>query len=123
MKRRPIRARDGTNQVRGSTKQLLTARQVRSVRRAWSAGETQGEIARTVGISIDTLKARLRDQLADLPKRRQRDGSGRRPDDPTEEEIYGRLTLLEQLAWSDEERSLRWQGSPQVQGVGARPLD
>lgn len=110
MKRRALRATDGTMQLRGSTRQLLTAGQVRAARRAWSAGETHGEIARLIGVSVDTLKARLRDQLADLPTRGRRDLSGRRPSDPTEEEIYGRLTLLEQAAWSDEEREKRWRG-------------
>lgn len=120
MKRRPIRATDGTNQFRGSLRKALTAQQCQAVRRAWLAGETQQEIANAIGITVDTLKARLEDQLAGLPKRGRGTGGRRRPNDPTEEEIYGRLTLLEQQAWSDDERDERWQG--QVQGIGRRPL-
>lgn len=108
MNRRPIRARDGT--LRGTSRQSLTPDQERAARAAWEAGQTQGEIARLIGVSVDTLRARFRDQLADLPDRNRRQGSGRRPEDPTEEEIYGVLTLIEQAAWSDEERAERWRG-------------
>jgi DNA-binding CsgD family transcriptional regulator len=120
MSRLPIRARDGTNQFRGSRRNVLTARQIQQVRQAWLAGETQQQIANAIGVSVDTLKARLQDQLASLPKRGRGTGGRRRPNDPTEEEIYGRLTLLEQQAWSDEERDQRWRG--QVQGTGHPPL-
>jgi len=120
MSRRPIRATDGSAQFRGSLKNSLTARQIQQVRQAWMAGETQQQIASRIGVTVDTLKARLQDQLAGLPKRGRGAGGRRRPNDPTEEEIYGRLTLLEQQAWTDEERDQRWQG--QVQGTGRPPL-
>lgn len=110
MSRIPIRATDGTNQLRGTAKGLLSAGQLRVARRAWSNGLTQAEIAALIGVSVDTLRARLRDQLADLPKRCHGAVSARTGADPTEEEIYGRLVLLEQAAWSDEDRDRRWQG-------------
>lgn len=120
MSRRPIRATDGSNQFRGSRRNALTAAQIQQVRQAWIAGETQQQIANAIGVSVDTLKARLQDQLAGLPKRGRGTGGRRRPNDPTEEEIYGRLTLLEQAAWTDEEREQRWRGL--VQGTGSRNL-
>jgi transposase-like protein len=110
MKIRPIRATDGTNQVLGTERLLLSADQLAIVRKAWRNGETQGEIARRLGVSVDTIRARLRDQLADLPKRGRGAGATRTGEDPTEEEIYGRLVLLEQAAWTDEDRDRRWQG-------------
>jgi hypothetical protein len=91
-------------------RRLLTRDELRVVRVAWIAGETQGEIAARVGISIDTFRARLADQLSRLPPRPRRSASGRRTRDPTEEEIYGRLTLIEQSSWTDEERERRWRG-------------
>lgn len=110
MKRRPIRATDGTNQCRGSVKGLFDAQQLRAARRAWAEGMTQAEIASLLGVSVDTVRSRLRDQLADLPKRGRGAGATRTGEDPTEDEIYGRLVLLEQAAWSDEDRDRRWQG-------------
>lgn len=112
MKSKPIRQRDGSSRLAGRAAGRLTARQIKAISRAWEAGESQQEIARKVGITIDILKARLADQLADLPRRPRRACSGRRVSDPTPEEIYGRLTLIEQRAWSDEEREDRWQGFP-----------
>lgn len=97
-------------QLRGSERALLTPAQLKEARDAWVAGESQAEIARKIGVSIDTFRARLRDQLARLPARSRGGGSGRRGSDPTPEEIYGRLTLLEQASWSDEEREDRWVG-------------
>lgn len=102
---------------------MLTEEQLRTVRELWNAGVTQGEVAEKVGLSMDTLKARLRDQLADLPPRPRRINSGRRARLPTEEEIYGTLTLIEQATWSDEEREARWRGCSveelrRLRGVG-----
>lgn len=91
----------------GRSKALLSREQEAAARAACSEGCTQAEVAERIGVTIDTLRARLRDQLADL-KLPRRVNSGRRSRDPTEEEIYGRLTLIEQQAWSDEERAERW---------------
>lgn len=92
----------------GRSKAMLSREQEAAARAAFAAGETQAQVAGKIGVTIDTLRARLRDQLADLRLPR-RVNSGRRSRDPTEEEIYGRLTLMEQSAWTDEERAERWQ--------------
>jgi P27 family predicted phage terminase small subunit len=47
-------------------KVTLSPDQLLEARRLWLAGESQQGIAAAVGITIDTLKARLRDQLEDL---------------------------------------------------------
>jgi|LakMenEpi03Aug12_release.lakeMendotaPanAssembly.Ray.scaffolds.fasta_scaffold139762_2 hypothetical protein len=108
MKRKAIRLPDGKFQ--GRERQLLTAWQLAEARRTWLAGESIGEIARCIGVTVSVFNRRLCDQLADLPARPRRTNSGRRGNDPTEEEIYGRLTMLEQQNWSDEEREKRWKG-------------
>jgi hypothetical protein len=113
---RPQGKRDRQGRLAGALKTLLTREQERAVRRAWRAGKTQAEIAADLGVGQDLLRARLRDQLADLPRPGRGRRGGRRASDPTEEEIYGRLTLLEQARWTDEERDAKWQGP--VQGVG-----
>jgi len=97
-------------QLSGSEKMLLTPAQVRAAKAAWANGDSQSEIAMALGVSVDTFRARLRDQLAGLPSRGRGRGGRRRGEDPTEEEIYGRLTLLEQANWTDEDRDGRWVG-------------
>lgn len=107
----PIRLRCG--RVAGSRRILLTREQVTAVRRAWRAGLRRDEVARAAGITVSRLTARLRDQLADLPRRGRGKGGGRRreePIDPTEEEIYGRLTVEIQARWTDEQRAAAWRG-------------
>jgi hypothetical protein len=90
---------------------LLTPEQEAAVRAAWASGATRDEAARAAGITVDLLLIRLKDQLADLP-RRGRGGLHRRPTpDPTEEEIWGRLTAEIQDKWTDEERAAAWNGS------------
>lgn len=95
-----------TGQMRGQVRATLTDEQLRTIREAWAEGLRRDEIARMAGITIDTLSARLKDQLADLPKRGQGRGGGHRPeaDDPSEEEIWGRLTKEIQAGWTDEQR-------------------
>lgn len=110
MRRQAIRASDGSAQFRGMRRQMLTHRQICVVRKAWADGETQSEIAARIGVSVDTIRARLKDQLSDLPARNRGRLSRRRGVDPTEEEIYGRLVLAVQASWTDEERELRWRG-------------
>lgn len=85
---------------------MLSPAQVETIRRAWAEGLRRDEIARLAGISIDTLSARLKDQLKSLPRRGQGRGGGHRPDgdDPSEEEIWGRLTKEIQAGWTDEQR-------------------
>lgn len=64
------------------------------VRELWLAGASRDEVARAVGITTDMLLSRLKDQLADLP-RRGRGGNVRMPTpDPTEEEIAVRAAEL-----------------------------
>jgi hypothetical protein len=112
MKSKPLRQRDGSSRLAGRAAGRLTARQIKAITRAWEAGESQQEIARKAGLGVAFFKARLLDQLAHLARRPRRACSGRRVSDPTPEEIYGRLTMIEQQAWSDEEREDRWQGFP-----------
>jgi hypothetical protein len=78
----------------GSEVIWLTADQEKTIRAAWLAGATQGEISMLADVSICRLRARLRDQLADLPPRDRRFGSGRRAAPPTPEEIHERAAML-----------------------------
>jgi hypothetical protein len=89
---------------------FLSADQERLVREAWADGIPRDEVARLAGITIHVFEARRKDQLRDLPKRRQGLGGGRRGGDPTEEEILI-LTRRLQQRWSDEEREQAWRGS------------
>lgn len=105
-----IRGPDG--RVCGSRRQLLTPEQEAAVREAWAEGLRRDEVAHAAGITVARLVARLKDQLADLPRRGQGVGGGYRGDenDPSEEEIWGRLVLEVQARWSEEERDQRWKG-------------
>ena len=107
---RPIRGPDG--RVWGSRRQLLTQEQEQAARDAWAAGLRRDHVAAAAGITVARLVARLKDQLADLPRRGQGFGGGARgeDDDPSEEEIWGRLVLEVQSRWSEEERDQRWKG-------------
>lgn len=90
---------------------MLTPEQETAIRAAWAAGATRDEAARAGGVSVDLLLIRLRDQLRDLP-RRGRGGCMRPPaPDPTEAEIWGRLTAEIQAKWTDDERAAAWEGS------------
>lgn len=90
---------------------LLSPEQQRIVREAWASGLPRDEVARVAGITIHILEARRIDQLRDLPKRTQGVGGGRRGGDPTEEEIWGRLTREIQARWTDDERQQAWERS------------
>jgi hypothetical protein len=110
---RSIRRVDGTGRFAGSRPDWLTKDQERAIRRVWASGGGWMDAARAAGIRVRLLRARLEDQLADLPRRGR--GAGRKraaPRDPTEEEIWGRLTLEIQATWTDEEREERWLGRP-----------
>jgi hypothetical protein len=89
----------------------LTPDQIAAVRQAWAAGLPRDEVCRQAGITLHVLEARRLDQLADLPKRRQGVGGVRRPEDPSEEEIWERITKEIQTRWTDEERQAAWEGS------------
>lgn len=80
---------------------LLTADQVLEARRLWAEGASRGEIAIAIGVSIDTLRAREADQLADLPPRTRTLNSGRRGELPDEAEIAARCAAVRR-AWPDE---------------------
>jgi hypothetical protein len=69
---------------------FLTPEQESIIRQAWAAGLPRDEVARLAGITIHILEARKADQLADLPKRTQGVGGGRRGVDPTPDEISDR---------------------------------
>jgi hypothetical protein len=105
-----IRGPDG--KMAGSRKQLLSLRQLIAVREAWAKGLRRDEVARAAGITVARLVSRMADQLASLPRRGRGKGGGRRPakQDPTPEEIYGRLTLEIQAGWTDEQREAAWRG-------------
>jgi hypothetical protein len=101
---RPIGRRDSLGRLCGCQKTLLTRSQEQAVRRVWMCGGTRDEVARAAGVSVGLIRQRLEDQLADLPRRGRGTGGPRRPTDPTEEEIYGRLVLEIQAGWTDEDR-------------------
>lgn len=105
------RGRSRPNPRRGAKKKLLNEEQMAAARAAWARGSSISEVAAEIGVSVDVMLVRLRDQLADLEPRKAGSNSSRRPVDPTEEEIYGVLTLIEQRSWDDEERSKRWVGN------------
>ena len=65
----------------------LTDEQIEAARSLWIAGRTQHEIAAAIGLSVDAFRARLRDQLRNLPTRDRRGASTRRGRDPSEAEI------------------------------------
>jgi hypothetical protein len=68
-------------------KKFLTAEQLELSRKLWADGASRDEVCRAIGVTVDRFNARLRDQLADLP-RRGRGGSWRGPTpDPTPAEI------------------------------------
>lgn len=108
---RPIGRRDAKGRICGSLPTLLSRSQEREIRRAWLAGATRDEVARAAGVSVGLIRQRLEDQLADLPRRGRGGGSSRRVTDPTEEEIYGRLTVAIQATWTEEEREAAWMGT------------
>jgi hypothetical protein len=79
----------------------LTADQIGVIRRLWAEGRTQAEICAAAGITVDTLRVRLRDQLADLPARPRRVNSGRRGVEPTPEEIVAATAEI-RAGWGEE---------------------
>jgi hypothetical protein len=105
-------------EVRPCRKKWLTPYQELVVRELWAAGGSRDEVARAAGVTVDVIRSRLHDQLADLPRRGR--GGNRRPPspDPSPEEIWGRLTLEAQSKWSDEEREKAWVGSSLRRATG-----
>lgn len=84
---------------------FLDAEQERIVREAWSRGVPTQSCAVLAGVSVDRLLARLKDQLADLP-RRGRGRGGRAQDDPAPEEIAIAAAEI-RARWTEE----RWLGT------------
>lgn len=72
----------------------LTDEQLRIIRSGWIEGLTTVELCLAVGITIDTFKARRRDQLKELPARPRTAGSESRGIDPTPEEIAERAAAI-----------------------------
>ena len=93
-----------------SRKVNLSAEQLLEVRRLWAAGESQQGIASAIGITVDTFKARLRDQLEDLPKRPRTANSERRGIEITPDEIAIRAAEC-RARWTPE----RWLPTPTVE--------
>jgi hypothetical protein len=91
----------------GSTRRRLTAEQVALARQLWAEGLYRDEIARRLGVGVDVLIARRRDQLAGLPKRTRGPRRACTPTvDPTPAEIEERAAAIRET-WSDEEREER----------------
>lgn len=111
-------ARDDHGRVYGSLPRLLTPAQEATVRKLWGTGIGQQEMARIVGIGRDHLIARLRDQLADLPRPGRGRCSGRRTLPPTPEEIAARAAELRH-GWTEE----RWLGLDPDDDRDRRPLE
>jgi hypothetical protein len=85
----------------------LAPDQLVEVRRLWDAGESQQAIAAAIGVCVDAFKARLRDQLADLPPRPLRANSDRRGIEVTPEEIVFRAAEC-RARWTPD----RWCATP-----------
>lgn len=105
--RRPYLRDQATGQMRGQRRVMLTPAQVKTVIECLAAGMSRDQVARAAGVSINVLERRYRDQLKGLKRRGKGAGGGRRPepeDDPTPEEIWGRLTKDIQAGWTDEQR-------------------
>ena len=82
-------------------KHELTDEQCALARNLWAAGEPRDGIAAALGISVDTFRARMTDQLRGLPKRPRSVNSGRRGVDPTPDQIaYETATL--RASWPEE---------------------
>ena len=86
-------------------KHILTPEQLTLARLRWSEGTPAQEVARELGVSTDVLKARLGDQLSDLPRRGRGYGShhDRGRPDPTPLELRA-ITAAIRKRWPDE----RW---------------
>jgi len=99
------------NLRRGSVARVkLTEAQVDLARRLWREGLYVHEIARRLGVGVDVLIARRRDQLADLPSRKRGPRRGCKPTvDPTPEEIAERAAAI-RATWTDADREDRWLG-------------
>ncbi len=91
----------------------LTDTQIVEARQLWAAGATRAEIAARLGITIDTLRAREADQLADLPRRTRWLNSGRRGEVPDEDEIRVRCAMLRR-AWPAERFVPPWDGGERL---------
>jgi hypothetical protein len=79
-------------------RRFLTPEQERQARELWAAGGSRDEIARAIGATVDVVRARLLDQLADLPRRGR--GGNRRPPSPD--------PSLEEIAAAKAELRRRW---------------
>jgi len=86
-------------------KYTLTPEQITLARSLWLEATPAQVVARELGISYDVLKARLGDQLADLPRRGRGRGSAhnRGAPDPTPIELRA-ITAAIRKRWPDE----RW---------------
>ena len=95
------------NLRRGSLRRRFTPAQVALASRLWLDGLYVHEIARRLGVGVDVLIARRRDQLAGLPARRRGPRRGCTPTvDPTPEEIAERSAAI-RATWTDAEREER----------------
>lgn len=93
-----------TGQMRGQQRALLADEQLTLIRQLWATNATKAEVAEAAGIGMDTLIARLKDQLADLPPRGRGVGGGRRRGDMaelSEEEIRMRAAEVRR-SWGPE---------------------
>ncbi len=86
-------------------KQVLTVEQLTLARSLWIEGVPAQVVARELSVSYDVLKARLADQLADLPRRGRGRGSAhnRGCPDPSLIEIRAKTAAIRKR-WPDE----RW---------------
>lgn len=98
-------ARDAKGRICGSGRLLLTPEQEAIIRDAWSRGVPSQQCAALARISVDRLRARLTDQLADLPRRGRGGGSQRRSETPGPEEIAAEAAMI-RMGWPAE----RWLG-------------
>jgi hypothetical protein len=79
----------------------LTDEQCERARLLWAGGQAAHEVAAAIGVTFDTFRARMADQLADLPPRSRAMTSGRRGEDPSPDQIRVRTAMLRR-SWPDE---------------------
>lgn len=127
----PNRSTWNTGNLRvGSSPTPLTHEQESTIRDMWAAGAYRDEIARAVGLGVDTINGARRRLGLPPRKRGPRPGSGVSEWVPSPEEIRAACLRI-QAGWSAEEREVRLglrdpdsrEELPRSRGVRVVPAD